>query len=98
MSEERADLVSRAMLDALTDPLFERSEGDVVPALIGDQLVFECTVEAGTLADAVGRVAEALAEIADAADGSLAGGTAAGLHGWAPSFRVEASVSDLALA
>ena len=38
--------LARRLLDLVTDPLFERFEGDIVPSLCDAELILDCTVEA----------------------------------------------------
>lgn len=56
------------LLATLTGPIFVRFGGDVVPALIGDDIIIDCTVEGASLAGAVGEVARFLESIADTLD------------------------------
>lgn len=97
---EQSENVGRFGLDAITDVLFEIFEGDVVPALLGDDLVLACEVEAESLSSAVAQVAEALEEAArrmtPEADRAAGGALAPDRSLWLPAFRVEASVSDFA--
>lgn len=95
----------RTMLDVLSGPLFARFEGDVVPAVIGSDLVIECSIEAETLRDAVREVSRFLESIADTiAEFSSLGLTAASgaevrsRPSFADCMRVEASASDFAAA
>lgn len=97
---ERSESVGRFGLDAITDVLFEIFEGDVVPALLGDDLVLECEVEAESLPAAVAQVAEAMEEAArrmtSEADRAAGASLAPDRPLLIPSFRVEADVSAFA--
>ena len=88
------------LLDSLTEPLFERYEGEVIPSLCDETLILDCTIEAQGISDAVREVWGFVTRVVqgDAAQaGTLApsGATLQGVSIALPDPQVEMAYSGL---